>query len=170
MNKISESLLIAKAKRQLGEDIYSDLKKSFLDAFKKICEDENENKFCKKSLKQLWLLKNQMWVQSLCQILGPATIGASIYRCSESSPRETIITCIIGALMATISSFRKRETKGNYQTSEAEFLNYISERSGLNINIDNTHQSIQSVPYKDACHKLVEQAKDYDLWHIERSM
>ncbi len=168
MNIISKNLLITKAKKELGEGTYANLKKSFLDTFNKVCEDKKEDKFCKKSLRELWLLKNQMWVQTLMQVLGPAMIGTSLLNSGESRLSETIITCGLGVLITIISNCRKHQTKELYQASETEFLNYICSKN--NLNMENTNQSIELIPYKDACNELVDQAKNYDLWQIERSM
>ena len=160
MNKIKEKLIEAKAKRQLGEEAYNNIKSEFLSVYKQLCSsviDNEDGIDCVAIVEELKNMKNQIWLASLFEFFGGTMCGVAIWRMDMYGIKQTIISSIVGLLMFTVASMRKHGIKREYNELQDDLIVYINAKKngGLGIGEESKENDYANIPCIDACNELL---------------
>ena len=161
MNKIKEKLIEAKAKRELGEELYNNIKSEFLASYKQLCAsalDIEDGIDCQEIIEELKDMKNQIWVASLFQFLGCAVSGVSIWRMDMYGIEQTVISSIVGLVMLTVASLSKHSIKKEYNELQDDLIMYINAKKngGIDIEEENKEYNYANIPCREACNEIVD--------------
>ena len=160
MNKIKEKLIEAKAKRELGEESYNNIKSEFLASYKQLCAsalDTEDGIDCQEIIEELKDMKNQIWVTVLCESLGVAMSGVSLWRMDMYGVKQTVISCSVAIIMFIASAIKKRSIKREYNELQDDLILYVNAKKNreLDIGEENTVNEFANIPCKDACDELL---------------
>lgn len=156
MNKIKEKLIEAKAKRELGEESYNNIKSEFLASYKQLCAsalDTEDGIDCQEIIEELKDMKNQIWITSLFEFFGCAIEGVAIWKMDLYDVKQTITSIVIGIMMFVIAGIRKHIINKEYNELQNDLIMYVNSKK---INEKNNKENdCINIPCKDACNELI---------------